>query len=203
MLLNYDDITSRILSKPIWWWHGVPRYAPFEPRLATLHGDEVALVRSRCQMCGRIFDVSALRSEYSIRDHLVLYGSVHVGDPPIHADCGGNSQTSEQVELLEYWQRENYVNWRRVAELEGPLQDADDPSIAPKSMMQLVWAAHSEPQYNDAYRSENELGMADILSAAGLERPEYYARLLFAQKRPEYLRRLAKDELSFMWKDQS
>lgn len=52
MLPDYDDITSRIPTRPQWYdGNGVPRYAPFEPRMMGVYDQVAVLAKIRCQDC--------------------------------------------------------------------------------------------------------------------------------------------------------
>lgn len=207
MFIAYDDITTRIAEEPVWWLNGVPRYAPFSPDAATIYADEVALVRSRCQMCHRPFDVAAFRDEISIRDRIVLSGHPTLGDPPRHDDgCGGASMTSERVWLLEYWHCPRNADgvashkWVRSPDLEGPLEDADDPTDAPKSLIERIRLAGLLPQYEDVGRSLSERKLEEVLASAGIERPDYYARLELALRQRHRLLEAAREAMAFTWK---
>lgn len=197
MYIAYDDITSRIGDEPIWWQFGVPRYVPFQPKIATIYSNELALVRTRCQACHRPFDVLAGRTDISIRDQLVLQGQLSVGDPPSHDNSCGGSMMSEQLAILECWESIDVLKWRRVPDLEGPLGDADDPTDAPKSLIQKLHLAGLMDRYDALHDDRREGVLAEILAAAGIERPDYYARLLSARSRAEELKVLARKELAF------
>lgn len=203
MYIAYDDITSRIAEEPIWWQFGVPRYEPFHPDIATIYSDELALVRSRCQVCHRLFDVLAGRTQISVRDQIVLYGKLSVGDPPRHDRGCGASMTSEQVWLLEYWHRPRdargvpSLKWVRSPDLEGPLEEADDPTDAPKSLIERVRLAGLLPQYDDIGKSGGEGELRDVLTSAGIERPDYYARLNLALKRQNELKEVSRELMAF------
>ncbi len=108
MLTSHEDITDR-LGEPLWYDdHGCPRYAPFNPKLATVYGSHVALIEIGCQGCTRHFIVASVFEPHSWEEilgasldqkegkevdfprkpHLPTLetgiGEFHYGDPPGH-----------------------------------------------------------------------------------------------------------------------
>ncbi len=123
----YKDILERIDAPPSWFDDaGVPRYCGFTPKhLNNIHAREAVLADIACQQCGRLFRVGmAGRSADQGRglcDEFRL-GDLSYGDPPNVACCsGGPSMTSDMLRVVEYWSRENGVDWFRDPAFEGPL----------------------------------------------------------------------------------
>lgn len=115
MRANYDDITSRIPSPPLWFdEHAVPRYCEFDPsRSASTYVGEVALAEVACQRCKRRFMVAI--SPVNFLDAPIAEAihsrSLDFGDPPDHLHvangepCTGNTMTSQFYRVVEYWHR--------------------------------------------------------------------------------------------------
>jgi hypothetical protein len=139
MHARYDDITSRIAMRPIWYDEGgVPRYSTFSPEhCSNIAASECALFEIACQECLRTFficqtgasvDATGTASPLAdwIRENVSNYCGV-CGDPPRHgireaADRGclaGDSMTSLAIRVVEYWRRFRADwNWTRDESLE-------------------------------------------------------------------------------------
>lgn len=132
---SYEDITSSIEKKPLWWdENGTPRYWTFDPNITPdVYAREAVLMLVRCQNCGTEFDVSLTSSalEYSggpkpHLDDLIRSGMIHYGDPPNTFCCPpGASMNSIPVKVLQYWKRDRdaFFGWKRVTELEVEIED--------------------------------------------------------------------------------
>src|SRR5471030_2799277 len=89
MHARYDDITSRIAMRPVWYdENGVPRYSTFSPEDCP-NSSECALIEIVCQECLRTFFVCETQryKNQSLADHIRenvgnIYGVC--GDPPRH-----------------------------------------------------------------------------------------------------------------------
>jgi hypothetical protein len=117
MHAGYEDILEATAGKvPLWWdAHGVPRFRPHHPRLASnIYASEVVLLRIACQCClheqlvqmtysamdavhERInYEWSLLRRGDKLDENKPAYslanavrdGTIHYGDPPHHEDRG-------------------------------------------------------------------------------------------------------------------
>lgn len=117
----YYDIRNRIVQPPLWYdSNGVPRYDPFSPEdVPDIYANEAAMVRIKCQSCGQHFDVglqmSALEHGPRLAD-LIRVRYLSYGDPPHHG-CGGDSMSSEEISVVEYWVRAGF-DWIRNSEWE-------------------------------------------------------------------------------------
>jgi len=135
MNCDYEDIRSRIPEQPKWFdEEGVPRYCDFSPcKVANIYADEVALAGITCQGCGTRFKVAFSRSRNSamvaqVMGHTWVPPSladqirskeIHYGDPPNTGCCpAGPTMNSEPRRVLEYWQREAGIDWKRDPSLE-------------------------------------------------------------------------------------
>jgi hypothetical protein len=125
----YEDITKR-LGPPLWWdEYSVPRYDPFRPELCNdIYAIEACLLEIACQNCGERFLVAA---SHSINDEMRGYarlidrigtGDMAWGDPPIHDDPSGNTESSDALAVVEFWTRAK-GEWARVPELEKRMGD--------------------------------------------------------------------------------
>ena len=112
---DYPDITSRISETPLWYdSNGVPRYAPFSPRLCpNIYANDVVLMRIICQDCGRSFDVEMHGDSFHPIGEL---SELHYGDPPCHG-CVGDSMNCIDIAIVESWQNERF-DWVRHKEQE-------------------------------------------------------------------------------------
>ena len=79
-------------------------------------------------MCRTIFDIAEFPSHIDLRDQLALYGDLLVGDPPAHGDCGGGTMQSETLEILEFWVRDESLEWKRFGQFEVLLPGAEEYS---------------------------------------------------------------------------
>ena len=110
MHAQYDDITSRIDTPPVWFDEfSVPRYCEFAPyRSASIHIGEIALVEITCQSCLRVFHVgfSRLNVPSGTIAGAIRARTLHYGDPPNVRCCdAGPSMNSVPRCVLEYWHR--------------------------------------------------------------------------------------------------
>ncbi len=122
MHASYDDIRQRIAEEPTWYdQNGTPRYGKFEhERCPNIYATTVVLLEIACQDCGYIFHVQMSRWMMDM-DRCLLPKQWHYGDPPQHR-CIGDSMNCDDLAVLEVWQRENMLNWKRHSELEGPME---------------------------------------------------------------------------------
>lgn len=135
----YLDIVSRIKEEPKWWdENGTPRYCEFHPsQLSDIYAEKCALIKIACQNCGQEFKVAYSQNRYSILniiatnsgmefhdlEELIKNGSLHYGDPPNTGCCSaGATMNCEDIEVLEYWYRDENCNWVRNTNLEISLQ---------------------------------------------------------------------------------
>lgn len=124
MKQSYRDITDK-LGTPLWWdEHGVPRYEPFRPELASnVYAKQVAFLEIACQACREKFKVCISYSSFHQQDDLkkrIKNKSIHYGDPPnYYGYCCASGPTinCEDLVVLEFWERV-YVEWVRHKEFE-------------------------------------------------------------------------------------
>jgi hypothetical protein len=127
MNTEYDDIRSRIPEPPKWWDEfAVPRYDAFSPMLtANIYAREVALLLIACQACRTEFPV-CMSAGRELAD-AIKAGSLHYGDPPNVRCCpAGPSTNCLDLRVLEYWRRDDRLNWQRDGALEIDLSDAPE-----------------------------------------------------------------------------
>ena len=120
---GYDDILSKIAEPPTWHdQNGTPRYGEFRSDACpSIYSSHVALVRIACQHCGREFDVEL---------HTAIFDSRmdrppkrwHYGDPPAHG-CTGDTMNCVDLSVLQYWSRDQFQGWQRLAEFEGGIDE--------------------------------------------------------------------------------
>jgi hypothetical protein len=108
MNINYHEILEA-MGEPKWWTtEGFPRYVDFNPREVDVYAETVALVRCKCQACGREFLV-AFHDNGCMGKLAVLDGDPHGGwstlhDPPNVSCCpAGPTMSSDWVVVLECW----------------------------------------------------------------------------------------------------
>jgi hypothetical protein len=142
---SYDDIRERIKMKPLWFDdNGVPRYDKFRPNLLPdVYARECVLMEIGCQACGEKFLVSLGYSPYSEKWRLwgsfskriqmfidspekTVWSPIHYGDPPRHEGlCAGDTMNCYDIRILEFWGRDERVDWVRRKEFEVDLQKRD------------------------------------------------------------------------------
>lgn len=119
MKRDYKDITDRISESPKWFdENGVPRYCDFYPdEVANIYAQEVLFLHIGCQNCYRIFDVTL---SFDFKRKLENFKEdFSYGDPPNIGCCvTGPSMTSENIKLLEYWNRNEFSEWERNNSME-------------------------------------------------------------------------------------
>jgi hypothetical protein len=117
---NYEDILALTDKQPQWYdVNGVPRFAPFHPRLApNIYARHCFLLLIACQKCGRKFEVQM---------HVFLFERtlkhpkhLHYGDPPCHG-CVGDTMNCDDLAVLEAWYRDPLEPWERQPQFEGPI----------------------------------------------------------------------------------
>jgi len=128
MLAKYEDILKRIKEEPKWFdSNGVPRYDKFSPELSpNIYADEVVLLKIMCQQCNKIFFVEMnwdkadkFLFEKPALSEMVKQKTIHYGDPPRHNDCGaGNTMNSIPLRVMQFWKRNENLDWIRIKELE-------------------------------------------------------------------------------------
>jgi len=127
MLSDYDDIKKRIKDPVIWYdTNGVPRYDKYHPSMnPNIYASESILYKIKCQACKEEFIVQDDWHEWVgnkrdisfsqlFEEQINNTGSIdfHYGDPPIHC-CVGDTMNCEDIELLEFWYRDNIRDWKR------------------------------------------------------------------------------------------
>ena len=137
MKATYQDIRNKVAAEPTWFdGNGVPRYCEFGPEhLPSIYAKEAVLLHIRCQACGESFAVglggspffgtafSELVQDWQRHEHDPhRWGPIHYGDPPIHG-CVGDTMSSIDVEIVQFWQRGGAHEWARVPEFEIALED--------------------------------------------------------------------------------
>lgn len=128
MLPSYSDILEVAGRPPLWWdGHGVPRFAPFHPRLLAVYDRFAVLVCVTCQdrYCGAEMLVGVGRPKVSADG-----GEVHTytlddvvaiaeawGDPPRH-NCPGAGETMvcESSTVVQAWEQVDF-DWVRRTEI--------------------------------------------------------------------------------------
>ena len=126
MLPSYADIRALTESEPSRFdRNGVPRYAPFHPRLLGVYDRFAVLAEIECQACGTRLLIGEGRPKHCI--HLA-HGEAEVieqsletlahdfvfGDPPRH-DCPGAGETMGCIErrIVEAWEQVDFAWVRR------------------------------------------------------------------------------------------
>jgi len=131
---DYADIRALTDREPLWFTiGGVPRYAPFHPRMLGVYDRSAVLVRIACQSCGAemlIGDGAVALTLYRVSKGEVSEITIErfaanwsCGDPPRH-DCpgGGETMSADEVEIVEAWERVDF-DWQRRTDLEGEIAD--------------------------------------------------------------------------------
>ena len=130
MLPSYSDIRALTDTEPIWFDHGgVPRYAPFSPRLLGVYDHIAVLAEIECQSCARRLLVGEGRPRQCVHfdhgDAALVEQSLETlargfvfGDPPRHG-CPGAGETMGCIErrIVEAWERVDF-GWVRRPEHE-------------------------------------------------------------------------------------
>jgi hypothetical protein len=144
MHARYDDITSRIAMRPLWYDEGgVPRYSTFSPGdCSNIYASECALVEIVCQECLRTFFVCLTRRSRDqtlaecIRENVTNITGL-CGDPPRHGvrdvkeltsrfDClAGDTMSSLAVRVVEYWKWSS-AKWIRDPSFEIVFEPDDE-----------------------------------------------------------------------------
>lgn len=137
MLLEYDDIKSRINEEPKWYTeNGVPRYCDFSPKETGVYSHFAVLVEIECQVCHQLFLIGEGFDRFNLQAiwqndednfRIKLEDVVKTwsfGDPPRH-DCewGGDTMTSNEVRFVEVWEAQNGIGWSRHPEYEKYSRD--------------------------------------------------------------------------------
>ncbi|KKL96410.1 hypothetical protein LCGC14_1844770 [marine sediment metagenome] len=128
MEASYEDITSRIKDKPKWWdANGVPRFDKFTPdQCPDIYAKEVVLLKIACQSCNKRFRVELHGGVFSRIKHP---HKLHYGDPPRHMidgiGCVGETMNSDALAVLEVWHKDSMLEWERLPELEGLIDEED------------------------------------------------------------------------------
>ena len=126
---HYEDIRAIAGYRAPDWYdsNGVPRYAPFHPRLVPdIYASEAALFEIECQSCGARFLVSDSwnSTERLLSGRVMLSQRVSTweyGDPPNARCCPpGPTMSSVVLRCVEFWRRSltSARQWERVPELE-------------------------------------------------------------------------------------
>jgi len=115
---SYEDITSKVPEAPQWWdQHGVPRYAPFAPRLCSVYATQAVLLEIACQYCAMRFQVAL---DGDVLNPLGNPLTLRYGDPPRH-DCVGDSMACDNLRIVEAWTCDLQIGWQRDPAMEGPM----------------------------------------------------------------------------------
>ena len=130
MNTDYADIIVRA-GEPMWWdEHAVPRYCVFGPGVQSVYAKEAVLFKIACQDCRRVFLVGMTFDNmdlvYDPRAETlaeqIRAGSLHYGDPPYHKCRGaGDTESCDDLRVVEYWHRAAREDWRRDAALKVDL----------------------------------------------------------------------------------
>jgi hypothetical protein len=157
MHARYDDITSRIAMRPVWYDENrVPRYSTFSPEdCANIFASECALIEIVCQECLRTFFVCETRRGLEqtvaerIRENVTnIYGIC--GEPPRHGvrdtkeitsryDClAGDTMSSMAIRVVEYWKRPQ-LEWIRDPSLEIAFEPDE---VVRERISRGKWAEH-------------------------------------------------------------
>lgn len=138
----YKDLRER-LGEPLWHdAHGVPRYAPFEPKLLGIYDKWAVLFLVECQACKKQFKCAAGTEPFmdairrdptrkwedgdfeKLQEPMTVIDSVlGWGDAPWHTatgaedqfngQCAGTTMGTGVVAILEVWHRPSYSEWER------------------------------------------------------------------------------------------
>lgn len=132
MFPEYPDIQALTDKEPIWYDdHGVPRYAPFSPRLlSTVYAHQCALMEVQCQSCNRTFlvgiDLEHRRGQPSTAQIITEEALPHYGDAPFHGagghpQCGGTTMCAITTKVLQLWGRNAQTghDWQMVMQYKG------------------------------------------------------------------------------------
>lgn len=192
MYIEYNDIRSRISDPPSWWLHGIPRYDPFHPADVDIYGNEVALVHTECQSCRTRYDVAVKPRPYGgdLRSSIAWANDLDVGDPPNACPdkdrCGGESMNSEQIAVLQFWQRYDILaGWRREPSWERALVDGPWDTVGKMSGQVRIKAAGRDEEWFKARREGDFEAMTAILVEVGCERPREVANMLDLDRRKQ------------------
>lgn len=125
MLIQYDDILSRIPEPPTWWdRHGCPRYnEPIPENCSHVYADRLTFMRIECQGCGQEFIVEFASSRMNrlnregteileVDPTLLQYG-----DPPNIGCCSaGATMSSYPREIIAHYERGKMGKWNKTHE---------------------------------------------------------------------------------------
>jgi hypothetical protein len=117
---EYRDIRERIPEPPKWFDEcAVPRYCVFTPRqAANIYAREAVLFLIECQACGHQFRVCLTSRSGTVAEE-IRQGTLHYGDPPNIECCPwGPSMNCIDLRVLEYWRRNERLDWERDPSLE-------------------------------------------------------------------------------------
>jgi hypothetical protein len=103
-------------------------------RHSVYSGNEVALLEIACQSCGKRFKVAmswgrmdGLLLESRSLSEQIEDGSIHYGDPPNNGCCpAGPTMNCDDLRVIEFWSRDDGLEFVRVRELEIELPDAKE-----------------------------------------------------------------------------
>ncbi len=128
MLINYNDIKSRINEEPKWYTpQGVPRYCDFRPEETGIYSKYALLVEIECQACRKRFMVGEgyTRENFNaiingdeenfLNDLNKILAFYHYGDPPRH-DCerGGETMNCHDIRFVEVWEQQYNTETRKL-----------------------------------------------------------------------------------------
>jgi len=126
MLEDYQDIIKR-LGQPAWWDEvGCPRYEKFHPDMCNdIYAEEALLMLIACQQCHRKYKVAmswkvwidrTMRLSWYLKQDILP----HYGDPPCFECSAGATMNCEDLEILEFWERNKLTGheWKRNKKLE-------------------------------------------------------------------------------------
>ncbi len=124
MHTEYRDIRDIIPEPPKWFDEcAVPRYCAFAPQhAANIYAREAVLFLIECQACGHQFRVCLTSRSGEIAEE-IRQGALHYGDPPNIRCCeAGPSMNCIDRNVLEYWRRNERLDWQRDPSLEIELR---------------------------------------------------------------------------------
>ena len=131
MLIEYNDIKSRISEEPKWYTtQGVPRYCDFSPRETGVYVKYALLAEIQCQACHKSFLVgegynrenwnALMRGDEKnyMNDLNRIVTHYHYGDPPNHGCMSaGDTMNCEDIRFVEVWEQVDF-EWQRRTDLE-------------------------------------------------------------------------------------
>ena len=122
---KYQDILDLASYPPTWYdQNGTPRYCEFLPHI--VGGQEAVLLKIECASCRERFLVAMNWSDTMSEDDMypISYfiknyrAAPNYGDPPRHNHkgnrCAGETMTCDDIRIMEFWRRNDDLEWERV-----------------------------------------------------------------------------------------